>query len=747
MPVAPPYYAGQPAPVGTTTLPTPCLPSTNDTVILDVPGTSVTVTLASGAQNIRKLYMRETLNITGGSLTINYIPFLDSTPIAAQFSGPVTLGGGAGLSVHTLQVDATNTFTLNGGALTFNAINLMPNTNSGTPATIAMGGDMTFNALTNATATITNGFGSGSLGWINLGGATRAFNVTNGVGLFVYVPITNGALNKTGLGTLCLGVANPYSGGTTVSSGTLALISSGAINSSSQLSLAAGATFDVSALASPYNLSTSTTLSASGTGTAVGASAAAIKGAAGGTVNLGSRPITLAYDGSHPALYFSQGTLQLQGNAWTVNASAALAAGTYTIAQQASGAITSSGGPTVSGTAIGSGKTASIQVSGVNVNLVIMENTTTALARTTGSSSQTYGSTLTFTATVTGNGTTPGGNVIFKDGYTPLATVALVSGQALYTSYTALNVSGSPHSIAAYYQGDSTHNTSDSSDSPISQTITAKSLTAGLTGTASKTYDGTTAATLTAGNYSLPGVVSGDTVNLDDPPSGAYDTKNVGAGKTVTVTGLAISGSSASNYALSSTSASAAIGVITALTTSCSLASSVNPSGPGTNVAFTAAVNGVPPAVDLPTGNVVFSINGAPLATNALVSGGATTSTASLPLGTNALTAQYVGDGNFLASTGSMAQVVKLFVTCSQTNALLNIAHNFDGTFTLTFVGTPQAEYCVSASPDVAAPMTSWTPVAGSTNTVTNLSGLWQFTVTNTVPRQFYRGTALVPCS
>ena len=38
---------------------------------------------------------------------------------------------------------------------------------------------------------------------------------------------------------------------------------------------------------------------------------------------------------------------------------------------------------------------------------------------------------------------------------------------ATYTSYTDLNVSGSPHSIAAYYQGDGTHNLSDSSASPI----------------------------------------------------------------------------------------------------------------------------------------------------------------------------------------------------------------------------------------------------------------------------------------
>ena len=39
--------------------------------------------------------------------------------------------------------------------------------------------------------------------------------------LFVDVPVSNGALSKTGLGTMRLGVANTYSGGTTISAGTL----------------------------------------------------------------------------------------------------------------------------------------------------------------------------------------------------------------------------------------------------------------------------------------------------------------------------------------------------------------------------------------------------------------------------------------------------------------------------------------------------------------------------------------------
>ncbi len=131
-PVAPVTGPGQVAPVGTQTLPTPRLPGAAgsgvtsgqfDTVILDRPNANVTVTLGSGTHNIRKLYAREALNITGGSLTVNYVPSADSTPIGAQFSAPVSLSGGS-FSAHTLQVDAGQTFAVSGGSLTLDTINL-----------------------------------------------------------------------------------------------------------------------------------------------------------------------------------------------------------------------------------------------------------------------------------------------------------------------------------------------------------------------------------------------------------------------------------------------------------------------------------------------------------------------------------------------------------------------------------------------------------------------------------------------
>ena len=169
-------------------------------------------------------------------------------------------------------------------------------------------------------------------------------------------------LTKTGTGTWTLNATNTYAGTTTVNNGTLALGSSGSLHASSSVSIAEGATFDVSALTT-YTLGSSASLTASGA-----VLPAVIRG--GATVDLGSRPITLNYDGAHPALTISQGDLALNGNAFTVNGSV-LAPGTYTIIQQASGSVSGSGTYLVSGTVLGD-NAGVISVSDGNVNLQIL---------------------------------------------------------------------------------------------------------------------------------------------------------------------------------------------------------------------------------------------------------------------------------------------------------------------------------------------------------------------------------------
>ena len=86
-------------------------------------------------------------------------------------------------------------------------------------------------------------------------------------------------------------------------------------------------------------------------------------------------------------------------------------------------------------------------------------------------------------------------------------------------------------------------------------------LTAGLTGTVTKVYHGTTDATLrpdsndseVPGNYTLTGIVGADDVTLNDPTSGTYSVADVGTGLNVTVSRLALGGAKAGVYVLAST--------------------------------------------------------------------------------------------------------------------------------------------------------------------------------------------------
>ena len=75
---------------------------------------------------------------------------------------------------------------------------------------------------------------------------------------------TPAALTKIGAGTLELDGANTYSGPTTIGAGTLLLGASGTVNLTPSISVATGATFDVSAVAGGFSLPTSELLTGSG---------------------------------------------------------------------------------------------------------------------------------------------------------------------------------------------------------------------------------------------------------------------------------------------------------------------------------------------------------------------------------------------------------------------------------------------------------------------------------------------------
>ncbi|MDB6066576.1 MAG: hypothetical protein JWR26_2784 [Pedosphaera sp.] len=93
-------------------------------------------------------------------------------------------------------------------------------------------------------------------------------------------------------------------------------------------------------------------------------------------------------------------------------------------------------------------------------------------------------------------------------------------------------------------------------------------------------------------------------------------------------------------------------------TTTTSLVSSANPSTYNQSVTFTASLqtNGVTAASA--TSNYIFKVDGTAVATNAVASGQATYITSTLTATSHIITAGYVGDANYAASTNTLTQTV-----------------------------------------------------------------------------------------
>jgi hypothetical protein len=195
---------------------------------------------------------------------------------------------------------------------------------------------------------------------------------------------------------------------------------------------------------------------------------------------------------------------------------------------------------------VGTGKT--VTVSGISISGTDAGNYTLASTTATTTANITSRS-LTVTAT--------GVNKVY-DG-TATATVTLadnrVAGDSLTDNFTSASfadknvglnktVSVSGISISGTDAGNySLSNTT----ATTTANITARALHVTAAG-GNKVYDGTTAATVTLSDDRI----SGDSF-ADSYTSATFSDKNVGTGKTVTVTGISISGADAGNYQLAST--------------------------------------------------------------------------------------------------------------------------------------------------------------------------------------------------
>jgi sugar lactone lactonase YvrE len=254
-----------------------------------------------------------------------------------------------------------------------------------------------------------------------------------------------------------------------------------------------------------------------------------------------------------------------------------------------------------------------------------------------------YGSGV-LTASVGSGGGYATGSVTFLElstgATTQLGLGALVGGSA---SYAMSGLAAGAHTIVATYAGDAMHGAAQSS--ALAVMVTPLGLVVGVT-PASMLY-GQAAPVLS-------GAVSGVL---------AQDVGKVSAGFSVAAGALSpvgaypiaatLTGSAAGNYALTTTPANFTIAQAPTLTTL-----TASTSAPELGVPVTFSVQAASTTSGVPTGSVTVLDGGSLVGTGQIAAGGATSvSVSALAAGAHSVTAVYLGDGNFLASTSAAAVV------------------------------------------------------------------------------------------
>ncbi len=305
-----------------------------------------------------------------------------------------------------------------------------------------------------------------------------------------------------------------------------------------------------------------------------------------------------------------------------------------------------------------------LAVGGVDVLLNIASGFRypTATVVTSSSNPANAGQPVTFTAAVSGfniSGAT--GNVTFYDGGTALSAVAIINGQAQFsTSSLTLGT----HSITASYAGDTNYlsSTSPVVTETIRTTATATALSSSL-----QTSAFGQSVTFTANVSSASGTPTG-TVSFSDGTT-LFGTVALAGGSAALSTSALLPGAHTitANYSgdsnFSPSSASIAQTVNQAATAT-SVSSNLNPAVWGQSITLSATVT--PQYGGTVTGTINF-YDGPSLVGTGTVSGNAASANVVLAVGIHSITAVYSGDSNFLGSTSSpLSQSVNQATTAIQ---------------------------------------------------------------------------------
>jgi hypothetical protein len=113
------------------------------------------------------------------------------------------------------------------------------------------------------------------------------------------------------------------------------------------------------------------------------------------------------------------------------------------------------------------------------------------------------------------------------------------------------------------------------------------------------------------------------------------------------------------------------------------------------------------------------------------------------PSSANFSSVQYMMAMNYLAFVPTNRPLLVTNFVISTSNVVTSISNQNNGKYTVTMRGTPGAQYYLVTSPNIQTVMSSWTPVAGSTNTAAS-DGTWSCVVSNPAT-VYYRAKAIHP--
>jgi hypothetical protein len=281
-----------------------------------------------------------------------------------------------------------------------------------------------------------------------------------------------------------------------------------------------------------------------------------------------------------------------------------------------------------------------------------------------------FGQAVTATATVTSTAGTPSvGNVVFMEGSTMLATVALGAGGTATLTLSTLAVG--THSLSASYLGGGSF--SGSASPTVDHIVNKAATTVAVGSSSSPSLPGASVTFMAVVTASAPGAgTPTGSVSFSDGTTSLGPAALVNGTATLSTSALtvgthditAVYAGDASFVGSTSAPFAQTVGLSAATAT---IAAAPNPSTYGQDVTFTATIAATTSGT--PTGDVTFKEGAAALGTATLNGGGvAALVTHTLTAGTHAVTVTYAGDANH---AGGAAATVSQVVTVRSTTTIL----------------------------------------------------------------------------